>query len=721
MATAQAAAFMTGEQWISANSVYLETQMDRLRLLVRLRLLWLRRRWRRDAQTSPLSWAISDREAELLLKPSDSREEQEFYSSDDAAREISSAIAEVEGSLRQLHAQMEEQGRAPSIDLLAARFGLTPFERDVVLLCLAPEMDPSFERIFAYVQDDAARRFATPHLALSLFAPEATASARASFFEASPLRRWRLIAAESGSQNGALTSPIRLDERILNYLWGVNRMDARCTDLLSKASETLLPASHRELATDLSNWLVKEASGRKPALIHLRGRSDSGRLTLAGAVCRQAGLALLVFDARFLPSSAQERRETVELVERELVLLASGLFVDADELKPDDVALLLASLENLPMPLFVASRDRLASAHRGLPVAVARPDASSQAELWMRELSPAANGIQADVEAIVEQFDLGPSSIAIAAGLARNQAALRSPEDPLINRDDLWRACRRQAGPGIEQLARRVEAGYDWNDIVVPPEVLRQLREMTAQVANRHQVYQNWGFGKKLHRGRGITALFSGASGVGKTMAAEVIARELNLDLYRIDLAGVVSKYIGDSEKNLRSVFDAAESSGAILFFDEADALFGKRSEVKDSHDRYANIEINYLLQRMEDYRGLAILATNMRASMDNAFTRRLRFIVDFPFPDAAHRMEIWRKVFPPEAHVLDLNLAALSRLEIAGGNIRNIAVNAAFLAAAERSPVHMDHLMQAARREYAKMDRLILDSEFGQFSGTRQ
>ena len=353
-----------------------------------------------------------------------------------------------------------------------------------------------------------------------------------------------------------------------------------------------------------------------------------------------------------------------------------------------------------------------------MPVAVSRPDASSQAELWTRTLGASAQGLQGDLEAIVEQFDLGPAGIARAAALAMDQAALRAPAHPEIGSGDLWEACRRQAGPQIGQLARKIEPCYDWNDIVVPGEVLRQLHEITGQVANRHHVYQNWGFGKKLTRGRGISALFSGASGVGKTMAAEVIAHDLKLDLYRIDLAGVVSKYIGETEKNLRSVFDAAERSGAILFFDEADALFGKRSEVKDSHDRYANIEINYLLQRMEDYRGLAILATNMRGSMDAAFTRRLRFIVDFPFPDATQRVEIWRKVFPPEAHVLDLNLAVLSRLEIPGGNIRNIAVNAAFMAAADGSSIGMDHVMRAARREYAKIDRLILDSEFGQFSG---
>ncbi len=355
-----------------------------------------------------------------------------------------------------------------------------------------------------------------------------------------------------------------------------------------------------------------------------------------------------------------------------------------------------------------------------IAVQVARPDAPTQVELWQRALGESAASINGHVEAIAEQFDFGPDSIARATVLAESYAALRSSDDHCIRGEDLWQACRQQAGPQLEQLAQKVVPCYDWDDIVVPPEVLRQLREITEQVAHRPAVYQGWGFGKKLSRGRGISALFSGASGVGKTMAAEVMAQHLKLDLYRIDLAGVVSKYIGETEKNLRRVFDAAERSGAILFFDEADALFGKRSEVKDSHDRYANIEVNYLLQRMEDYRGLAILATNMKSFLDSAFMRRLRFIVDFPYPDSAQRMEIWRRVFPPAAEVRELDFQVLSRLEIPGGNIRNIAVNAAFLAVSEGAAIGMDHVMKAARREYTKIDRLIMDAEFGRYSEVR-
>ena len=270
------------------------------------------------------------------------------------------------------------------------------------------------------------------------------------------------------------------------------------------------------------------------------------------------------------------------------------------------------------------------------------------------------------------------------------------------------------SGWKLEDLAQRLAPQYSWDDIVLGPEEMRQLREIAQQVGQRARVYEEWGFSSRLSRGRGISALFAGPSGTGKTMAAEILARELELDLYVVDLAGMVSKYIGETEKNLRRVFDAAEQSGAILFFDEADALFGKRSEVKDSHDRYANIEVNYLLQKMEQYQGLAILSTNRKSALDKAFSRRLRFLVDFPFPGREQREKIWRKMFPPQAPLENIDFGFLGRLEIAGGNIRNVAVNAAFLASAEGSSIQAEHIMRAVRQEYSKIDKLVTEAEFG-------
>jgi len=280
----------------------------------------------------------------------------------------------------------------------------------------------------------------------------------------------------------------------------------------------------------------------------------------------------------------------------------------------------------------------------------------------------------------------------------------------------VWLACRHFVGRELGGIATRIAPSAGWDDIVLPDHQYALLREVAGQVRHRATVYEEWGFGAKLSRGRGISALFTGPPGTGKTMAAEIIAADLDLDLYRIDLASVVSKYIGETEKNLRRVFDAAEEGGAILFFDEADALFGKRTEVKDSHDRHANVEINYLLQRMEEYAGLAVLATNRKSDLDPAFLRRIRFLVAFPFPSVADRQRIWQTVFPPDLPRGELDHEALARLDLAGGNIKNVAVNAAFRAAAAGEPLGMEQVLLAARHEYHKVDKRPTRAEFGEY-----
>jgi SpoVK/Ycf46/Vps4 family AAA+-type ATPase len=311
-------------------------------------------------------------------------------------------------------------------------------------------------------------------------------------------------------------------------------------------------------------------------------------------------------------------------------------------------------------------------------------------QLWQDALGPKATGLRDDIAAVAMQFKFGPRTIASAA-----QEGV-----------DLWQAARERASREIDTLADRLAPHYTWDDIVLPDHVIHDLRAAAAQVRHQTLVYGDYGFARKYPRGRGISMLLSGPSGTGKTMAAEVIANDLGLDLYHIDLSRVVSKYIGETEKNLRAVFEAAEASGVVLLFDEADALFGKRSEVKDSHDRYANIEVSYLLQRMESYTGLAILATNMKSHLDAAFLRRLRYVVDVPFPDATARRLIWQKSIPAEMPCAGLDFDALARLDIPGGNIAVIVVNAAFLAAEDGQPLNMRHLAQASRAEYRKLDR---------------
>jgi SpoVK/Ycf46/Vps4 family AAA+-type ATPase len=360
----------------------------------------------------------------------------------------------------------------------------------------------------------------------------------------------------------------------------------------------------------------------------------------------------------------------------------------------------------------VSSREPLYRWQRpAIRLDVPRPTPEEQRGLWHSVLGAAAPHLNGQVDAVVSQFHLSmhgmrAASAAVLASLAQRQTETPGPL--------LWEACRMQARPRLDDLAQRLEPVATWDDLVLPEAQQQVLVEIRVHVQQRTRVYERWGFAAKGSRGLGISALFAGQSGTGKTMAAEVLANDLRLDLYRIDLSQVVSKYIGETEKNLRRVFDAAEEGGAVLLFDEADALFGKRSEVKDSHDRYANIEVSYLLQRMEAYGGLAILTTNMKSALDTAFLRRIRFVVQFPFPDVAQRAEIWRRIFPPDTPTTGLDIGKLARLNVAGGSIRNIALHAAFLAAEGEEPVCMWHLLHAARREYAKLEKPLTDAEIG-------
>jgi hypothetical protein len=364
-------------------------------------------------------------------------------------------------------------------------------------------------------------------------------------------------------------------------------------------------------------------------------------------------------------------------------------------------------------PVVLATREPLAlDGQATIRLAVSRAPAAEQEDLWRRVLGPLAPRLNGHIERLAAQFSLDVDRIEAAGELLRQD---RLDDAALAGR--LWDECRLQARRPLDDLAQRIEPGATRADLVLPEPQLQALREIRMHVDQRRTVYETWGFAATCSRGLGISALFAGASGTGKTMAAEVLANELRLDLYRIDLSQVVSKYIGETEKNLRRIFGAAEESGAILLFDEADALFGKRSEVKDSHDRYANIEVSYLLQRMESYRGLAILTTNMKSALDAAFLRRIRFVIVFPFPDLALRSEIWRRVFPRATPTERLDPARLGRLAIAGGNIRNIALNAAFFAAEEGKSVGMAHLLQAARGEYAKLEKPLSPAELGDWA----
>jgi hypothetical protein len=617
-----------------------------------------------------------------------------------------SSAGEQTGAAEQALREAAEALPAPAaLEGLCAVFRLSPFERDLLVLCAGIELDSTFAACCATAQGDARKLYPTFSLALAAL-PGAHWSALA---PSSPLRRWRLI--ELTGNEGLVSAPLRIDERVLHFLTGVNYLDDRLQGLVEPvAAPQDLPPSQLEVARRIAQLWANSKDGIPP-VAQLCGTDGSGRRAVAAFVCRDLGLHLHCLRSADIPASGVEREALARVWEREAMLSHTALLVDADEMDvPDCARTLLPFLENVRGLVLVRRRDPLRSWRRPLVrFDLRKPTSGEQSELWRQSLGPSFGELNGQVENVVSQFSLGPQNIeAVAAALSSHCGE----EGALSSR--LWEACRVQSRTRLGDLAQRIEPAATWDELVLPEPQRQLLREITTHVRQRTKVHDTWGFAEKGERGLGISALFAGTSGTGKTMAAEVLARELALDLYRIDLSSVVSKYIGETEKNLRRVFDAAEEGGAILLFDEADALFGKRSEVKDSHDRYANIEVSYLLQRMEAYRGLAILTTNMKSALDPAFLRRLRFIVQFPFPDAAQRAEIWRRIFPAGTPTQDLDLLKLSRLNVAGGNIRNIAMNAAFLAADAGEPVRMTHLLRAARSEYGKLEKPLTESEIG-------
>ncbi len=595
----------------------------------------------------------------------------------------------------------------PALPILAQQFGLSQFEENVLLLCAALELDTRIAELCAASQPDAARTFPTFALALACFdepAWEALSPHR-------PLRYWQLIEINQPGPQPLTTSALRADERVVNYIKGLNHLDDRLTPYLfaleTEASPSALPESLAQVARRGLSQIASGLDKSPLEIIQLVGPDGGSKRAVAREMASHLGLALYRLPVDLLPAQIAELETLARLWQRETILTPVALYLDALEGRESPsteagagvspLRRLLARLDGL---LFLDTRHTRAQLGRSsIVLDVERPTTAEQRASWNR-FAPQAVPAQ-----LAAQFNLNQT------GIERIGGVVGQGDRPELQ--DYWDACRLRTRPNLDMLAQRLTPKASWDEIVLPQEQMRLLREITDQVRRRTQVYEDWGFRDRMNRGLGISALFSGESGTGKTMAAEVIANELRLDLYRIDLSAVVSKYIGETEKNLRQLFDAAEAGGAILFFDEADALFGKRSEVRDSHDRYANIEISYLLQRMEAYRGLAILATNLKNTLDMAFLRRLRFVVHFPFPGPEERAAIWEGIYPATTPVAELDTSRLARLQLTGGNIHNIALNAAFLAARDGGQVTMPLILQAARSEYRKLERSVDEREF--------
>jgi SpoVK/Ycf46/Vps4 family AAA+-type ATPase len=615
----------------------------------------------------------------------------------------------------------------------AQLFHLSRFEEKCLLLCLAPELSRKYEKIYAYLQDDVTRKRPTMDLLLKLYCqgPDENLRARTVLTPQSHLFKYRLCEISDAFHDGGLpllSRPLKVDDRVVSFLLGLAHIDTRldpfATLVAPQTNWTECAADEETYSRTLSfvqKHLREASSERRNLILHFYGPEGAGRQALAEAIAGEIGLTLIVADVERMLSQPGSFAEGMWLLGREVLLQPGALLLENIDCLFAEPEKHKFHLKSLLEAVSVFSRLTFITSTRAwqaprktrrlcfVSVELKLPDINIAKRIWEKQLK-ACERIASDVkpEALASRFRFAPSVVRDALLNAEDAGSWKSPEDRRITTADLFAACRVQASLKLGSLARKIEPKYTWPEIILPDDQLNQLRELCNQAKCRHIVYGDWGFDRKLSAGKGLTALFSGPPGTGKTMAAEVIANDLQLDLYKIDLSQVVSKYIGETEKNLHKIFQEAQTSTAILFFDEADALFGKRSEVKDAHDRYANIEVAYLLQKMEEYEGIAILATNLRGQLDEAFVRRMHFIVEFPFPDEEYRRRIWEVTFPREAPLgSDVSFSVLARaVKLAGGNIKNIGLAAAFYAAANGRVISMSNLIQATSREYQKLGR---------------
>ncbi|MFD3918770.1 ATP-binding protein [Streptomyces sp. NPDC058595] len=599
---------------------------------------------------------------------------------------------------------------------LTEKFALTALDVEVLLIALVPDLDDRFEAFYGYLNDDVTRRRPSIGLALGLCgSTPADQEARARLAARSPLRAGGLLLVED-LDRPFLSRALRVPDRVAAHLLGDDTPDPRLADLLAPWRAVRGVGDPAPLAGVLSEGVQ---------LVYLSEDQGGAGTALAASALTAAGLGVLGVDlARLAEDPAPA--DAVRALVREARLTGAGLVcapLDAVFREHPSLLRLLTGTHIATILVGRAPWDASWSASPPLLLHAPRVEPSARGTLWTdayKQWSPAPPPPGIDANHLLAPFLLTPEQVTAAARSAAQTARLSGGA---LTADHVRRGARAQNAAGLDRLARRIEPTVTWDDLVLPPDAHAQLRELTARARHRDRVLGEWGMRPGGGRGRGVSALFAGDSGTGKTMSAEVIAADLGLDLYTVDLATVIDKYVGETEKNLERIFTEAAGVNGVLLFDEADAIFGKRSDVKDAHDRYANVESAYLLQRMESFDGLAILATNLRANLDDAFTRRLDLVIDFPLPDPTQRLLLWERCLGPllpRGTDLDLDFCA-TNFELAGGNIRSIAVTSAYLAADSGGAVTMTTLIHAIQREYQKLGRLTLASEFGPYLGLVQ
>jgi SpoVK/Ycf46/Vps4 family AAA+-type ATPase len=617
-----------------------------------------------------------------------------------------------------------KNGKELRLHVLSEIFHLNPFEVDTILICLASELDLRYEKLYSYMNNDVTRKRPTVDLVKKMLCSsiEENIRVREYFSSRSPLIKNKLISLGSDGQDLPIISRyIKINEKIISFLLGIDDVDPG----IEKFSSIIKPKiSVSDIISEDNQRLIcfieQISSSKTPLIFFLHGGYGTGKKMLAEVICRERGKSLLIVNASIFMKD--ESREMLDVILREALLQNSYVYLEGiDVLRKEkdwiDVTNQIRKMDGFPEWIFLSGElpwepPRILENHKYINIPFPLPSFALRIKLWNSFLDGNSDGI--DICALATKFKFSGGQIKDAIFSAFNAASARGMSK--MSMEDIYYGCKSQSNRNLSEFARKIEPQYTWDDIVLPKDTKEQLREVCGHIKDRGVVYTDWGFENKLSLGKGLNVLFSGPSGTGKTMAAEIIAKDSGLDLFKIDLSNVVSKYIGETEKNLKNIFLEAETSNSILFFDEADALFGKRSEVRDSHDRYANIEIDYLLQKMEEYEGIVILATNIRKNIDDAFLRRIHFVIEFPLPEEEYREKIWMNIFPVQTPIDSIDFAFLSRLKITGGNIKNIALSAAFMAADNSSSIKMEHIIRATRREFQKIGKLCEKRDFGKY-----
>jgi SpoVK/Ycf46/Vps4 family AAA+-type ATPase len=667
---------------------------------------------------------ISEEEVDTILKKSPYE-----FKSDDAWAQQLLKIETLGKEIDEKKAQSLIQGKKLRLHIFSKLFKLTPFEIDALLICIAPELDMRYEKLYSYIQDDVTKKRPTVDLVIKLLCSsmEEGFRVREIFSPFSPLLKNHLIyLSGEEAQIPLLSRSIKVDERIIFFLLGSDLIDPYIRNFSKliypeRTFNDLILEDNKK--NELMELVKKHPGNNIPLIFFFHGPYGAGKKMVAEAACNELRKPMLVIDSKALIKD--ESLFIFNMILREAQLQNSSVYFEGiDALWKEkevtaSIMKIFQALDSFQNLVFMSGEDRwepsgIIHDHGFISMAFPVPSYELRKSLWTSFLN---SNMSEDVDPgdLASKFKFSGGQIKDAIKTSNNIAMVNKPAGSKLSMDELYEGCKAQSNKNLIAFAKKIEPHYNWNDIILPDDIRKHLLEISGYIKCRGTVYSNWGFDKKLSLGKGLNVIFSGPSGTGKTMAAEIIAFDAKLDLYKIDLSSVVSKYIGETEKNLKNIFKEAETSNAILFFDEADALFGKRSEVKDSHDRYANIEINYLLQKMEEHVGLVILASNLSKNIDDAFMRRMQFVVDFPFPDDKQRLLIWKGIFPKEAPLSDdIDYKFISqKLKLAGGNIKNMALAAAFYAAQDGFEINMQHIMNAAKREYQKIGKPFLKEDF--------